>query len=207
MNSPSILLELKKSFPAKNILVDEPVNNHTTFQIGGPAYFVVIPENQKQISHLIACLPNTDFFVIGNGSNLLVSDKGIRGVVIKINNNMNKITQNNNTLICQSGALLSRIASFALKCGLGGFEFAAGIPGTLGGAVVMNAGAYGREIKDVVVQTQYIDFCGNIRQVTQHDFGYRTSIFSDIKAIITECTLSLHKKNKDEIKAEMLKLA
>jgi len=183
------------------------MSNHTTFKIGGAADFVVLPENESQLLCLMEQLRGTPYFVIGNGSNLLVSDSGIRGVVIKINSNMSQITQQGNMLICQSGALLSKVASFALECGLGGFEFAAGIPGTIGGATVMNAGAYGGKMQDVVIKTKYIDESGCLNEITEHKFGHRQSIFSRINAVIIQSTILLHKKNKAEIKAEMADLA
>ncbi|MCK9478394.1 MAG: UDP-N-acetylmuramate dehydrogenase [Firmicutes bacterium] len=207
MNSSVVEKKLKEILPISNILVNEPMKNHTSFKIGGPADFIVMPQNEEQISKVVKELSDIPIFVVGNGSNLLVSDNGIRGIVIKTNPNMSKIKQIENQLVCQSGALLSKIATFALRFGLGGFEFAAGIPGTLGGAVVMNAGAYGGEMKDVVVSTRYVDNLGDIHEVTNHDFGYRSSFFSNTKAIATQSALLLYQKDKDKIRAKMADLS
>lgn len=207
MNNNDVYDKLKSIFPDSRILKDEPMKNHTSFKIGGMADFLVQPENAAQISRLVRELSDVPIFVMGNGTNLLVSDKGIRGIVVKIYSGMNKISVNGSCLTCQSGALLSKIAAVALKHSLGGFEFAAGIPGTLGGAVVMNAGAFDGEMKDVVVSTRYIDETGELKETTEHGFGYRTSMFSAGRAIITESTLRLAEKNKDEIKSKMSLLA
>ncbi len=207
MNKNEILTALTKIFNKNNILTDEPMKNHTSFKIGGNADFLVLPENIDQISQTIKTFADVPIFVIGNGSNLLISDNGIRGIVIKVGSKLRGIRQSGNTLICQSGALLSEIAHFAQARGLGGFEFAAGIPGTLGGAVVMNAGAYDGEMKDVVIKTKYIDENGDIFETQKHNFGYRSSIFSNTKSIIAESTLLLYPKDKQIIKQRMADLA
>lgn len=203
MKNLSVINRLRKIFNNSQILIDEPMKNHTSFRIGGVADFLVLPVNADQISRLFKELDDVPVFVMGNGSNLLVSDKGIRGIVVKISGNMNNISVRDNILSCQSGALLSSIASIALRHSLGGFEFAAGIPGTLGGAVMMNAGAYDGEMKDVVISTAYVDENGDINETTEHDFGYRKSFFSGKRCVITSSRIKLFEKNAMEIKEKM----
>ena len=189
------------------ILQNEPMKNHTLFKIGGNADFLVQPNSVEQISRLIKLLKDIPYLVIGNGSNLLVCDEGVHGVIIKISNLLSKIEVNGNIIYAESGAFLSKIANVAYNEGLSGFEWAAGIPGTLGGAVIMNAGAYGGEMKDVVISTTYIDENGDMQKTSDHKFGYRTSIFEDKKCIIIGSEISLQPKNKDEIKAYMNELS
>lgn len=193
----------------KLILCDEPMDKHTSFKIGGDADFMVLPENIKQIKDTIMILKENGirYTVIGNGSNLLVDDAGIRGVVIKLAKNFSEVVVSGNTIIARCGALLSRIANVALQNSLTGFEFAAGIPGTLGGAVVMNAGAYGGEMKDVVSETTYMTADGDICTVTgaEHGFGYRKSAFQK-GDIILESVIVLKSGDKDSISAQMSQL-
>lgn len=207
MKNSELLHKLKTIFDDSQIMIDEPMKNHTTFKIGGEADFLIQPSSEEQISRLIKEVKDVPIFIIGNGSNLLVSDKGIYGIVVKICGSMSRVTVNDNVLTCQSGALLSAIASKALKHSLGGFEFAAGIPGTLGGAVSMNAGAYGGEMKDVVVSTRCVDENGDIITVTDHQFGYRKSVFTGTKRIITQSEIQLYDKDPAEIKALMQDLS
>lgn len=191
------------------ILCDEPMKKHTSFKIGGNADFMVLPENMKQIKDIVSTLKENSvlYTVIGNGSNLLVDDNGIRGVVIKIAKNFSNVVVSGETIIARSGVLLSRLANVALDNSLTGFEFAAGIPGTLGGAVVMNAGAYGGEMKDVIAETTYMDADGEIKTIRgeQHCFGYRKSVFCK-DDIILESTLILKKGDKDAIGSKMSEL-
>lgn len=189
------------------ILQNEPMKNHTLFKIGGNADFIVQPNSVEQISSLIKLLKDIPYLVIGNGSNLLVCDEGVRKVIIKISNLLSKIEVNGDIIYAESGAFLSKIANVAYNEGLSGFEWAAGIPGTLGGAVMMNAGAYGGEMKDVVISTTYIDENGDMQKTSDHKFGYRTSIFEEKKCIILGSEISLQPKNKDEIKAYMNELS
>ncbi|MGN1267507.1 MAG: FAD-binding protein, partial [Dorea sp.] len=144
--------ELKKVVSEEKIKVDEPMKSHTTFRVGGPASYFVVPETKDEIKEIVACCKaqNMPYYIVGNGSNLLVSDKGYEGVIIRIFKAMSQITVEGEVITAQAGALLSAVASRALDAELTGFEFAAGIPGTLGGACVMNAGAYGGEMKDVL---------------------------------------------------------
>lgn len=180
------------------------MKKHTSFRTGGCAKYLVTPTNPSEIQELVSALKkeNISYTVIGNGSNLLVSDKGYDGVVIEIGKKMSDISVDGETITAMAGALLSRIASVALSNSLSGFEFASGIPGSLGGAVMMNAGAYGGEIKDVVYETTYIDGIGDIKTITgdMHGFGYRKSIFTK-DDIILSSKIKLSKGNKEDIKA------
>lgn len=191
------------------ILCDETMKKHTSFKIGGNADFMVLPENMKQIKDVVSLLKDNGirYTVIGNGSNLLVDDDGIRGVVIKLARNFSNVVVSGNTVIARCGVLLSRLANTALENSLTGLEFAAGIPGTLGGAVVMNAGAYGGEMKDVVAETTYLNADGEILTVSgaDHGFGYRKSIFGK-DDIVLESTLILKVGDKDAISAKMAEL-
>lgn len=200
---------LKSIYGTSRVLKDEPMKNHTYFKIGGNASYLVMPECVDEVIETVkACRDNNyPFYVIGNGSNLLVDDKGLNGVVIKIAKPFSNIKADGNKITALSGALLSKIASVACDNNLAGFEFASGIPGTLGGAVKMNAGAYGGEIKDVVVKTTYLDKNGNVKEKIgdQHDFSYRHSAFSD-EDIILQSEIVLKDGNKDEIKELMLDL-
>ena len=141
--------ELLKIMSEEQVKTEEPMKNHTTFRVGGPAEFFVMPRSAEEVKKVINLCRRESFpyYIIGNGSNLLVSDQGYRGVVLQIYKEMSYIEIEENVVVAQAGALLSAIANKALENGLTGFEFAAGIPGTLGGACVMNAGAYGGEMK------------------------------------------------------------
>ena len=197
------------------VLVEEPMSRHTTFRIGGAADVIIEPPGEKQLAAVIKMLKRfkVPYFVMGNGSNLLVGDGGIRGAVIKISGTMSKcsVDENDDTIIhAESGVKLSKLANTALNNALTGFEFAAGIPGTLGGAVFMNAGAYGGEMKNVIKEVSFIDTedC-SIHTVPVHecDFGYRKSRFSDGGAIITGASVQLENGDMSEIRAKMDDLA
>lgn len=197
------------------VSLDEPMSRHTTFRIGGAADVVIEPPGDKQLAAVIKMLKRfkVPYFVMGNGSNLLVGDKGIRGAVIKISDTMNKcgIDEDDETVIfAESGVKLSKVANTALNNGLTGAEFAAGIPGTLGGAVFMNAGAYGGEMKDIVRDVSFID----TEDCTIHkipgeecDFGYRKSRFTEGGMIITGATLKLENGDAEKIRERMADLA
>lgn len=190
-----------------NILENEPMKNHTTFKIGGPVDLMIIPNNEEELLKTLEITrrENIPTMILGNGSNLLVRDGGIRGVVIKLNDNFNKIDRVGNQLICQAGALLSEIGDRALEESLTGFEFAIGIPGTLGGAMTMNAGAYGGEMKDVVKEVRVLDKKGNIQKIGVEDLklGYRTSLIKEEGLILLDATIELKEANKEDIKAKM----
>ena len=200
---------LRNIVTSELILTNEPMKNHTSFKIGGNADYYVMPETKEQILNIRNfCLDNDiPFYIVGKGSNLLVSDEGLRGVVIKIGRNFSSYSVDGDNITAQSGILLSKLANIALENSLTGFEFASGIPGSLGGAVYMNAGAYDGEIKDVVISTEYIDKNGEIHTVNgvEHDFSYRHSMFS-ADDIILESTLKFTHGNKDEILSYMREL-
>lgn len=199
-----VLNILKSCTEDINIFKDEPMANHTSFRIGGVADYFVTPSGCDEVVKLVKALKEAgeQFIVIGNGSNLLVSDKGYRGVVISISKKMSEITVCKDVLNVEAGALLSRISSVALKHSLAGFEFASGIPGCLGGAVVMNAGAYGGEIKDIVIETTYVSCNGEVKTVKgeEHNFGYRRSCFKEGDVILSS-KIKLKEGNTEEIKA------
>ena len=193
------------------VLEAEPMGKHTTFRIGGPADLFVAPENTDEIKKLIAICKEEEvpYFILGNGSNLLVSDKGYRGVIIQLYRSFGQITLKENEIHAQAGAPLSGIAAMAREASLTGFEFAGGIPGTLGGAVVMNAGAYGGEMKDVLKEVTVLTPEGEVvtLQARELQMGYRTSIIKESGYIVLEAVISLKKGDQDEIKSRMQELA
>lgn len=187
---------------------NEPMSKHTSFKIGGNADAYIKVNNLSKLSTILKeCQDsNVDYMLLGNGSNLLVSDEGIRGAVLRLDGDFRKITLvDDTTIFCGAGATLAYLCKFALNCGLSGLEFAWGIPGTVGGAVFMNAGAYDGEMKDVVHSVSHISPCGEIGRIEKDDlnFGYRTSIYRKNNMIITGVTLKLKKGNPDEIRAKM----
>ena len=195
----------------EHILTDEPMAAHTTFRVGGPADYLVSPESPEQVAAVVGLCRQQEvpFMVIGNGSNLLVSDAGYRGVLIKLLENYQEVTIHDRIIYAQAGALLSTIARKAARYTLTGMEFAAGIPGTIGGAMMMNAGAYGGEMKDIVSQVTVLDGEGRICQYSNADmqFGYRDSIVAHKDLTVLEVTLQLEVGEAEEIKAEMDRLA
>lgn len=190
-------------------LKSEPMKNHTTFKIGGPAKYVFMPDNKDEIISIINYCKNNNerYMILGNGSNVLFMDEGFDGIIIQIYSNMNDIIQDNNIIYAQAGALLSKIANLAKDNSLTGMEFAAGIPGTLGGALVMNAGAYGGEMKDIVDYVDVLESNGKIVRYSceDMDFSYRHSVIDDDK-IILGAALKLSKGKKEEIVAKMNEL-
>ena len=205
MRTLETLNKLKQILSDDQILINEPLAKHTTFKIGGPADFLVLPETIGQIKALLSEFEKP--FILGNGSNLLVSDKGIRGVVIKLASNFSDIKVSGDIIEAQCGALLSKVAKVALEHSLSGLEFASGIPGTLGGGVYMNAGAYGGELKDVVISSKYITPDGEIKEITDHGFSYRKSVFSGTDNIILSSKIKLFPNCYDEIRETMSDLA
>lgn len=187
---------------------NEPMSKHTSFKIGGNADVYIKVNNLSKLSTILKeCqASDVDYMILGNGSNLLVSDDGIRGVVIRLDGDFRKITLlDDTTIFCGAGATLAYLCKFALNCGLSGLEFAWGIPGTVGGAVFMNAGAYDGEMKDVVHSVSHISPSGEIGRTEKDDlnFGYRTSVYRSNNMIITGVTLKLKKRNPDEIREKM----
>ena len=189
------------------LIENESMKNHTTFKIGGLADMYVSVKSKDELSELIklAKKTNTPFMVIGNGSNLLISDKGISGLVIEIGNGMSDYKINGNLITAQAGIKLSKLASVALNASLSGMEEISGIPGTLGGGIYMNAGAYGGEIKNIIKTVTYIDDNGEIKSIDAKDcgFGYRKSIFTDGGKYIISAELELIEGNKTDISEKM----
>ncbi|MCR8746109.1 UDP-N-acetylmuramate dehydrogenase [Romboutsia lituseburensis] len=208
MNKEYIYKCLLNIVDEENIKIDEPMKKHVSFRVGGPADILVKPTTEKQLSDIIKLIKkeNVPYLIIGNGSNLLIKDGGIRGVVIEISNNFNHFEIEGNKVKIQAGALLSVVGKAVLREELKGFEFAAGIPGTLGGALAMNAGAYGGEMKDIVRSVKLMDTDGNIFEFTNEEmqFGYRRSILSKTDYIVLSAEVELEKGNYEEIKATMM---
>lgn len=200
--------ELKKICP--QTIKDEPMSSHTSFKIGGNADYFSTPKNIEELKRIIAfCKKNNlSYFILGNGSNTLVSDYGIGGIVIDISKGFSYISIDEKKIIAGAGTLLSKIASEACKNSLSGLEFAAGIPGSVGGAIYMNAGAYGGEIKDVITNVTYLDESGNLEKLAADklDFGYRKSFFSGKKFVIIEAEFDLNKSNSIKIREKMNEL-
>lgn len=196
-----------KDFLNENqILINEPMKKHTTFKTGGNADLLLLPKNIEQIKKCIEiCTENNfKFFILGNGSNLLVSDKGFRGIIIKISKNFSDVTINENKITAQAGATLSKISSEALNNSLKNFEFASGIPGTAGGAICMNAGAYGGEMKDVVTKVTVL-YNNKIISLTNKECGfeYRNSNIFEKNMVVLEIEITLEKGEYAEIKSIM----
>lgn len=187
---------------------NEPMSRHTTFKIGGSADAYIKVNNLSKLSAILKeCnASGIDYMIVGNGSNLLVGDDGIRGVVIRLDGDFRKITLvDETTVYCGAGATLASLCKFALNCGLSGLEFAWGIPGTVGGAVFMNAGAYGGEMKNIVHSVSHMSPEGEIGRIEKEDlnFGYRTSVYRSNNMIITGVTLKLNKGIQSDIREKM----
>lgn len=199
--------QLEKIVGVGRLKVQEPMRAHTTFRIGGPADYFVTPGTRGQVQSLIRLCGKEQmpYCIIGNGSNLLVGDKGVRGVVIQIYRMMGKIEVDGCEIRAQAGALLSGIAERAAGAGLGGLEFASGIPGTVGGACVMNAGAYGREMKDVLKEVTVLTHAGAFLTIpaARMELGYRASILARKGYIVTDVVLNLGRRPEAEVRARM----
>lgn len=193
-----------------NVYFEEPMKKHTTFRIGGAADYYLCPHTPEEIREIIQVCREEQipWFVIGNGSNLLVSDSGYRGAVIQIYRNFSRVVCEETVIRAQAGALLSQIAAQAQKSSLTGFEFAAGIPGTLGGAVTMNAGAYGGEMKDVLKSATVLTGDGQIRRLSAEELklGYRTSIIKSGEYTVLEAEIGLERGDEEKIRSRMEEL-
>lgn len=191
----------------ERVLVDEPMKQHTTFRVGGNADYFVMPQNAEEVKNIVALCKEAEmpYYILGNGSNLLVGDKGYRGVIIQIYKEMNYIRIDGDKVIVQAGALLSRVGTATLEAELTGFEFAAGIPGTVGGAVFMNAGAYGGEMKDIIANATVLTQDGDIVTINKEDLelGYRTSVIAKKGYVVLEAEYQLQKGDKEAIRARM----
>lgn len=193
---------------SNHIYLEEPMNRHTTFRIGGNADIFVTPGSIAEVEQIVKCCEahSVPYYVVGNGSNLLVGDEGIRGVVLQIGAEFSEIEiGEDDTIWVQAGCMLSKVANAAMEHALTGMEFASGIPGTVGGAVMMNAGAYGGEMKDIVECVTVLTPDGEIQILPQDqmEFGYRESIVSRNNLIVLEVKLHLQKGMQDEILAKM----
>lgn len=192
------------------ILVAEPMKNHTTFRIGGPADALALPKTPEEVAEVVRfCHEHAQpYYVLGNGSNLLVSDEGYRGLVLQLYRNFNDIQVNGETITVQSGAMLAAVARTAYQTGLTGLEFASGIPGTIGGAVVMNAGAYGGEMKNVLKEVTVLTKEGEVLVIPAKalELGYRTSVIPKNGWIVLGAVLQLKKGDQEQILARMEEL-
>ena len=203
-----ILSSISEIIDEKRILRNEPMKKHTTFRIGGPADVLVKPATITEIEQVLQCCEEqaVPYYVVGNGSNLLVGDEGIRGVVLQLGNDFSEVEVcEDDTIWVQAGCMLSKVANLAAAHALTGMEFAAGIPGTIGGAVMMNAGAYGGEMKDII---ECVTLLTPDREVLilpqdQMEFGYRESIVSKENYIVLEAKLRLQKGEPEAIEAKM----
>lgn len=205
----NIVEDLKKIAGCENVCQNEPMSKHTTFRIGGNADVFVTPETTESLAGVIDYVNenNVPYYVIGNGSNLLVKDNGFRGVIIQLYKKFSEVKVEGNVITAQAGALLSSVAKTAMNNSLAGMECLSGIPGTIGGAVCMNAGAYGGEMKDIVVETKVINN-GKIEVIDNEssEFGYRNSRIMRENMIAVETVIRLEKGNKEEIQAKMSEL-
>lgn len=205
-----ILNKIKAAISEDRILLNEPMKKHTTFKIGGNADIFVMPRSCEEIAEIIKVCKElkVPYYVIGNGSNLLVKDGGFRGVIIQLFRAFSNICVQNDTIVAQAGALMSSIGSLALKNNLTGFEFAAGIPGTVGGGVCMNAGAYGGELKDVVTRVKVL-YNGEIVTLSNEEcgFDYRTSNIQKNNMLVLEVEIRLQQGEYASIKEVMSDLA
>ena len=220
------MVELENILGKENVKYNEPMSKHTSFRVGGNADIFAMVDSEEKLIKVIEMAKNTSMpiTIVGNGTNLLVKDGGIRGLVIKYiandynimntdefkdKGNLDKDEENNNKskiVTVSSGMTNARLAKILLDNSLTGFEFLAGVPGTIGGALVMNAGAYSGEIKDIVLKTKYIDLeTGEIKKIenNEHKFEYRKSIFQTLNCVILETTLKLEMGYKEQIKEKM----
>jgi len=197
--------------PEEDILLNEPMHKHTTFRVGGEAMCFLRIGGAGQLKKLIPYFKKVEipYFILGNGSNLLVGDKGYRGVVLQIGNKMGALRAEGERIRAGAGATLAAAAKYAWEKGLSGLEFASGIPGTIGGGVVMNAGAYGGEMKQVASLVTVMDGQGEILELDRAcmEFGYRTSVIKDRPFVVLEVALDLKPGEQEEIRGKMDELA
>ena len=202
-----VIKRLEQTVGNDQFLRNEPMKKHITFRVGGPAACFLMPSTKEQIEEIVHICQEekTPCFILGNGSNLLVADEGVRGVVIQLLRNFNQIQVEGCQIRMQAGAQNAAVAKRALDASLTGFEFAAGIPGTIGGAVVMNAGAYGGEMKDILKEVTVLDPNGMIRTIPAEELelGYRTSIIARKGYVVLEAVIVLKTGDPKEIKAAM----
>lgn len=211
MNYTSLIHDMNAAFPGMTVRENEPLSHHCSFRIGGPAPLLALPRSAEELQAL--CLffreKGERPFLLGNGTNLLFPDKGLSRPVIRTCRNAGAVTVSGTRVTAECGATLAQIASAALEAGLTGLEFAHGIPGSVGGGVTMNAGAYGGELKDAVVETDYLDeeFVLRTLRGEEHAFSYRHSAFSDRECVILRSVFSLTPGDPETISARMRELA
>lgn len=202
---------IKTVIPRERILFCEPMSRHTTFRVGGEAECLITIQSEEELAKLIPYLNRIeqDYFILGNGSNLLVGDKGYRGIVFKFGERMEQIRVEGTRITAKAGALLAQVAAVAKEYSLTGLEFAAGIPGSIGGGVVMNAGAYDGEMKMVVESVRGMDREGQILTLDNDtmEFGYRTSAIKYRPIVVLEVVLQLAEGEKSRIAGRMEELA
>lgn len=209
MDIQKLIRESKLNISEEKMTFNEPMKKYSTFKIGGPAQCLMKIDNIQELKEILRFSNENKIkiTVIGNGSNLLVLDGGIKGITLIIRLENYKIIENNSEIkvIAESGCKLGKLAQIFLQNEIAGFEELAGIPGTVGGAIKMNAGAHGKEIKDIIEEVTVVDYYGNEKVFNKEDlkFGYRTSIFKKKEYIITKAKMNLYKGNKDEIKNKM----
>lgn len=198
---------IENIIPKDRMLFEEPMSRHTTFRVGGEAECLIRIKEEEELIKLVPYLNQIGqkYFILGNGSNLLVGDKGYRGIVISLGGGMNKIEVDGNRICVQAGALLSQTAITAREAGLSGMEFAVGIPGSVGGGIVMNAGAYDGEMKQITESVKVMDVEGRILTLDNDtmEFGYRTSIIKNRPFIVLEAVLRLQTGDKEKIQQKM----
>ncbi len=201
---------IKTVVPGEHIVFHEPMSKHTTFRVGGDAECFITIRQEEELARLIPYLNQIEqeYFILGNGSNLLVGDKGYRGIVLKFGGSMEEIQVEGTRITAKAGAMLTKVAVTAKEHGLSGLEFAAGIPGSIGGGVVMNAGAYDGEMKQVVEAVRVMDKEGQISTLDNDtmEFGYRTSIIKNRPFIVLEVVLRLTAGDRTQINARMEEL-
>lgn len=209
-NLQNSIEKLKQILPESAVLINEPMSKHTTFQIGGPADCLVMPSTVEEVVQIMKVVNEfkVPFTFLGNGSNLLVMDKGIRGIVINLSEKFASIKRDGNKVKAQCGALMADVSKFAGENSLTGLEFAVGIPGSIGGCIFMNAGAYDGEMKNAVYSVTAVDNDGKVIYYTKEeaDFAYRHSVFQDNENLILEVELALQEGDKETILARMEEL-
>lgn len=207
----ALISKINQYIPMNRILEQEPMKLHTTFRVGGAARLFLKLESEKELQDIVTLMKTEgeDYYLLGNGSNLLISDKGYDGVMIQLSKGFSEVKVDGNRLYCEAGATLSAIARVALENSLTGFEFAAGIPGSLGGAIVMNAGAYGGEMKQVLESVRLMDEDGQIieKSCEEMHFGYRHSLIKEVPYIVLGATIRLENGSQSQIKEQMEQLA
>ncbi len=199
--------KLKQLLEEEDVVLGEEMKYHTTFRVGGPAHFFVTPKTEEQLQSVLKLCKETDtpWFILGRGSNLLVSDRGFDGVVIHMQKHWNHYHTEENRIFAQAGAMMSAVSQEALQNGLTGFEFASGIPGTIGGGLRMNAGAYGGEMKQVVLSAKVMDSNGTVLELSKDELelGYRTSTIGRNGYIALSCVIELQPGDPDCIRSTM----